>query len=571
MPIELYENGTLVSTLHSVVSASFSEKLSGEVSLSISTLSSRTEQMKNGQFLKLEGQYYNIVRIARKLSGGMPITTASCEHVSYLLNDEKYNLVTFVFEGSPKDGMEMLLKDTPFSLGINEATDNVAVAFTEGTLNRRNAVMRFIDACGCEVEYDGFNINLRKHRGSSEPKVLMDGKNVTDLSVTIDARENTQSYEISFFKMADLQVGDEVSIVFSPMDIDVRTRIVGIEYNPFYRYTIRIEVGDYVPNLMASTATQLANIKQEFRAADGEMKSTIQTLDGNMSVLTQTVSGFDFRIQTAEGAVADMELTVGGFDSRITQAETLVQSYGSEISQLANKISLVVTSKDGTDVVNSAKIIAAINEDGSSVTISANKVDISSVTDDVTDQVLDGLTLSASNGESSSTIKLKYGSLVLKSVSISMSGMVTFSDLETDGYTTINGSNITTGTISADRIDTDSLACTAVYALDYPSGYYFALNGGWGDFGIFSPNAGSTNDPTDESCVFGAYQSDFQAINFYCFGYNFMGFNATTSNTLFAKGNWDFTNAYFTGTLDFSTATNIIYPATTSLTAVFGG
>ena len=27
--------------------------------------------------------------------------------------------------------------------------------------------MRFIDACGCEVEYDGYKINLRKHRGSS--------------------------------------------------------------------------------------------------------------------------------------------------------------------------------------------------------------------------------------------------------------------------------------------------------------------------------------------------------------------------------------------------------------------
>ncbi|MBQ8836284.1 MAG: phage tail protein [Clostridia bacterium] len=570
MPIELYDGENLISTLHSVISASFSEKLSGELSLSVSTLSSRSEQMANGQMLKLNGQYYSIVRIARKLSGGMPITTASCEHVSYLLNDEKYNLVTFVFEGTPADGMAKLLEGTPFSLGINEATDTVAVAFTEGTLNRRNAVMRFIDACGCEIEYDGFNINLRKHRGSSEPKVLMDGKNVTDLSVTIDAREDTQSYEISFYKMADLQVGDEVSITFTPMAIDVRTRIVGIEYNPFYKYTIRIEVGDYVPNLMASTSTQLANIKQEFRAADGEMQSSIQTLDGNMSILTQTVSTYDVRIQNAEGAVAEMELTVGGFDSRITQAETLVQSYGSEISQLANKIALVVTSKDGTDTVNSAEIIAAINEDGSSVTINANKVDISSVADDVTADVITGLTLSASNGEYSSTIKLKYGSLELDSVSIYMDGMVTFTDLETDGYTTINGSNITTGTISADRIDTESLACTAVYAKDYPNGHYFALDGDWGDFGIFSPNAESTNDPRDSSCVFGAFQSDIKAINFYCFGYNFMGFNATTSNTLFAKGKWDFTSAYFTGVLDFSTATNIIYPDTTSVVAVFG-
>ena len=39
--------------------------------------------------------------------------------------------------------------------------------------------------------------------------------------------------------------------------------------------------------------------------------------------------------------------------------------------------------------------------------------------------------------------------VVVSSKSISFSGMVTFSDLSTAGQTTINGSNITTGTIDA--------------------------------------------------------------------------------------------------------------------------
>ena len=34
---------------------------------------------------------------------------------------------------------------------------------------------------------------------------------------------------------------------------------------------------------------------------------------------------------------------------------------------------------------------------------------------------------------------------------INISGFVTFSDLSTSGYTTINGSNITTGTINGTR------------------------------------------------------------------------------------------------------------------------
>ena len=64
-------------------------------------------------------------------------------------------------------------------------------------------------------------------------------------------------------------------------------------------------------------------------------------------------------------------------------------------------------------------------------------------------QTVNGFSLSVSNGTSSSTIQLMSGSTVISSKSISFSGMVTFSDLSTNGSTTINGGNITTGEIDA--------------------------------------------------------------------------------------------------------------------------
>jgi len=290
MSIKIFTSlGIEINVHHRVLYASLSDYLSGERTLSFSTLTSRSTSFNPGMIAELDGQYYNIVRVSKQITDGFPVTTAECEHISYLLNDEQYNLVTFVFEGTPLEGLHELLDDTPFSIGVCEATGRIECYFTEGTLNRRNALMRFIDACGCEVEYDGYKINLRKHRGSTTRKVLMDGKNVTNLSVTIDSRENIASYSISLFKMADLQAGDEVNITYTPMGINVNTRIVSMTYNPFYRYTVQIEVGDYVPNLLASTATQLDRIKQEFRAADGELRSTIETVEGDMSELRQTV------------------------------------------------------------------------------------------------------------------------------------------------------------------------------------------------------------------------------------------------------------------------------------------
>lgn len=365
--IEIYNSaGVLQCSFPRVLSASLCDKLSGERTLSFSVLASRSQPLSVGMTAKLDGQFYNIVRVSKKITGGFPVTTAQCEHISYTLNDEKYNLVTFVFEGTPADGMTQLLSGTPFSVGVIEATGRVECAFTDQSpLSRRSALMRFIDACGCEVEYVGYKFNLRKHRGSTVRESLMDGENVTDLAVTVDSRENTQSYEISLFKMADLQAGDEVNITYTPMGVNLDTRIISIEYDPFYRYTVRVEVGDYVPNLLASTATQLDRVRQEFKAADGKLLSTIETIGGNLS----------------------------------------------SVSQTANKINWLVKS-----------------------------------------------------GTSESDFTMTDRAVKLVSDRIDLSGYVTISALGTAGKTTINGANITTGKISADRIDVSTLKFNKLYA-----------------------------------------------------------------------------------------------------------
>lgn len=407
--IEIYSSaGTRQCSFPRVLSASLCDKLSGERTLSFSVLASRSQPLSVGMAAKLDGQFYSIVRVSKKITGGFPVTTAQCEHITYLLNEEQYNLVTFVFEGTPADGMAKLLSGTPFTVGIIEATGRVECAFTDQSpLSRRSALIQFVDACGCEVEYDGYKINLRKHRGSVNRKQLMDGENVTNLAVTIDSRENTQSYEISLFKMADLQAGDEVNISYSPMGVDVDTRIISIKYDPFYRYTVRVEVGDYVPNLLASTATQIDRVRQEFKAADGKLLSSIQTMDGNLSTLSQTVRGFDTRIEDTEGAVSTLTQTVNNFKTRIETAEGNITA----VTQTANKINWLVKS-----------------------------------------------------GTSASDFTMTDRAVKLVADTIDLSGYVTISALGTAGKTAINGANITTGTIQADRIDTSTLKVKTIYS-----------------------------------------------------------------------------------------------------------
>lgn len=63
-------------------------------------------------------------------------------------------------------------------------------------------------------------------------------------------------------------------------------------------------------------------------------------------------------------------------------------------------------------------------------------------------QTVEGMELKVTNGESSSTIKLFANGASISSQRITFTGMVTFSDLEGSGTTTINGDNITSGTIT---------------------------------------------------------------------------------------------------------------------------
>lgn len=261
----------------------------------------------------------------------------------------------------------------------------------------------------------------------------MDGKNVTDLSVTLDSRENTQSYEISLFKMADLEAGDEVNITYRPMGVSVDTRIVAITYNPFYRYTVRVEVGDYVPNLLAATTDRMEDIKQEFRAANGKLESTIQKMDGSLSSLTQTVSGFDTRITTAEGGVSELKQTVGGFDARIKTAEGNVAQLSLTVGGFNTRITATEEGLEGAE-----RHISTI------------------------EQYAKSIRLSVTNGETSSSFKLTAGTATLSSGDIKFTGYVTFAGLS-GGTTTIDGACIKTGKITADRIDVGSLKVSKIY------------------------------------------------------------------------------------------------------------
>ncbi len=197
-----------------------------------------------------------------------------------------------------------------------------------------------------------------------------------------------------------------------------------------------------------------------------EMNSAIEQKANSITLsvseqITQTKKYADEKASDAEANANNAT------DQKLTAYSTTTEM-NSAIELVNDRIGLVITQTSNGDVINSASIIAAINDDSSSVKIDASKIELTSyvTTDEAYDVAYDaasvaaedaigGIVLSASNGSTSSTIKLTYAGVQIDTATVRFTGVVTFDDLETEGYTTINGANITTGVISAEHISTE--------------------------------------------------------------------------------------------------------------------
>lgn len=182
------------------------------------------------------------------------------------------------------------------------------------------------------------------------------------------------------------------------------------KYNEAQDDTQRIkEIYNYLFMLVEQLRYSLANLGvQNFNETELDNIS-----DSISDPLKEDIGMLSHTIENQSGSIAELTLTADALVSRMTNAEGNI----STLTQTATSLSSRISSAEG---------------------------DISEIS-----QTVNGLSFSVTNGSSSSIIRLMSGSIQLSSASISFSGMVTFSDLSTSGRTTINGGNITTGTIKA--------------------------------------------------------------------------------------------------------------------------
>ena len=135
----------------------------------------------------------------------------------------------------------------------------------------------------------------------------------------------------------------------------------------------------------------------------------IEDADGNIARLELSQAGLQTQVQSQAGQISSLQQTAGSLQSQIQDAEGNITA----LQQTTTSISTLVASQGGQ--------ISALQ------------------------QKVDGFYLSVSNGSQSSTITLMSGSAAISSQTIYMTGVVTFTNLSTQGQTVINGGNIAAG------------------------------------------------------------------------------------------------------------------------------
>ena len=180
------------------------------------------------------------------------------------------------------------------------------------------------------------------------------------------------------------------------------------------------------------------------------LKSTYAKVDKVNQRITLMANDMDERIASLVITTDQIQSTVqdntAGLQSQITQtAESIRSEVTDEVNGLNSKIEQTAGSITATVTDTKNQLESKIEQTAGSITstvtdeLNKTKTEIQQTTDSISQTV-------TSQGE-------VVAQLVLDIDGIHNMGYVTFTDLEGNGTTVINGSNITTGTISADRIN----------------------------------------------------------------------------------------------------------------------
>lgn len=534
-------NSGAETPVNDVYEAAVRESLEGEQTLTFTVDSDYFSYITDSTTVKYSDEIYHIVSRTYSESGSLPLCRLECEHASYTLNISVSR--GYEVSGTPQQILAQILSGSGYSVAAVDVSSIVDYS-VHGNMYVRNAVYKLAALCGAEVLYSctdaGNTVSLCNHRGNATPIVLTQTNAFHSLSYTkSNGRsdgEGIETFDLTLIERMNLAVGDEVRILYVPFGINRQTRIKAIEYNPYNPFSVTIEVGDYVPDIIddmterkeqaSKTAAEVEKIASDY-VKSADVDASVETYiasEAGTAKIVAACSGHFVTEDDLAGIVTETDIraiieseiseTGGSIRQYIEGKQYITQTTADGIytrqTELSSEIAQYVDTAAGT-----AKIVAACSATyqtkdamagyvaqttlntsiGSYIDGPTGKAKIVSACSGAYATAASVATISQEVSEQEASIALVVGasrlvntsgavnasivvsaingaasSVKIKADRIEMTGTTTFltaRDVGASGKSVIDGGRITTGKISADRIDVDMLMVTKVYSPDY--------------------------------------------------------------------------------------------------------
>lgn len=235
MSITIYSSGGMLKyTLPAIQTSRLHQSLNGECLFDFTMPGRMISGIAIGDQVRLGALWFYVCRIGKQTLTAGAEYSVSCEHVSYSLADVEQDAAHF--SGTPAAVLGTILAGTGFSVGTVTVSGEWSITINQAT-NKRTALQQWAAECGAEISYSGMSINFLSRVGSSVPVNLSDAENVKSLSVTLDSRSSTQTYAVELSRLQTVGLGDAVNIRYSSLDLDVSTRVITLDYDPFHPWS----------------------------------------------------------------------------------------------------------------------------------------------------------------------------------------------------------------------------------------------------------------------------------------------------------------------------------------------
>ena len=301
-----------------------------------------------------------------------------------------------------------------------------------------------------DVNGDGTVYGLRV-RGEDGQTVLLDENGVTSEGITDGSITNEKISDDANIDGAKLNINS----VVSKINEDGTETIQGT----------KIEVDGTTLNTKLSTITnkqtedsnRITQAQSQITANTNAIKLKVdeQTYQTDKTNMTSQMNKNTSEISTMKGQIA-LKVEQADIENVKSELEGTITSINTRLSAAEIKI----TDSSITNVVQSSQFIKDINGKITENTSNISKVEqtANSISSEVSD--LSG----------------KYTQIKQTVDSIDLTGKVSFSDLSTSGKTTINGGNITTGTLDASRVNVTNLNASNIKSGKISANYIDATN-----------------------------------------------------------------------------------------------